>query len=42
MLKGLSALLSPDLLHLLASMGLGDEIVLADASILLKKGVVQS
>ena len=32
MLKGLSPLLSPDLLHLLASMGHGDEIVLADAN----------
>ena len=31
MLKGLSPLLSPDLLHVLASMGHGDEIVLADA-----------
>lgn len=31
MLKGLSPLLSPDLLHTLASMGHGDEIVLADA-----------
>jgi len=30
-LKGLSPLLSPDLLHVLASMGHGDEIVLADA-----------
>jgi L-fucose mutarotase len=30
-LKGLSPLLSPDLLHALASMGHGDEIVLADA-----------
>jgi L-fucose mutarotase len=32
MLKGLSPLLSPDLLHVLASMGHGDEIVLADAN----------
>ena len=32
MLKGLPALLSPDLLHILASMGHGDEIVLADAN----------
>ena len=32
MLKGLSPLLSPELLHLLASMGHGDEIVLADAN----------
>ena len=32
MLKGLSTLLSPDLLHVLASMGHGDEIVLADAN----------
>jgi len=32
MLKGLSALLTPDLLHVLASMGHGDEIVLADAN----------
>ncbi len=32
MLKGLSALLSPDLLHVLASMGHGDELVLADAN----------
>ncbi len=32
MLKGLSPLLSPDLLHLLASMGHGDELVLADAN----------
>ncbi len=31
MLKNLSTLLSPDLLHALASMGHGDEIVLADA-----------
>jgi L-fucose mutarotase len=31
MLKGLSPLLTPDLLHVLASMGHGDEIVLADA-----------
>ena len=32
MLKGLSPLLSPDLLQVLASMGHGDEIVLADAN----------
>ena len=32
MLKGLSSLLSPDLLHVLASMGHGDEIVLVDAN----------
>ncbi len=32
MLKGLSPLLSPDLLHVLASMGHGDELVLADAN----------
>ena len=32
MLTGISPLLSPDLLHLLASMGHGDEIVLADAN----------
>lgn len=32
MLKGISPLISPDLLHLLASMGHGDEIVLADAN----------
>ena len=32
MLKGLSPLLSLDLLHVLASMGHGDEIVLADAN----------
>ncbi len=32
MLIGLSPLLSPDLLHVLASMGHGDEIVLADAN----------
>lgn len=31
MLKGISPLISPDLLHILASMGHGDEIVLADA-----------
>jgi len=31
-LKGLSPLLSPDLLHALASMGHGDEIVIADAN----------
>lgn len=32
MLTGLSPLLTPDLLHALASMGHGDEIVLADAN----------
>jgi L-fucose mutarotase len=32
MLKNLSPLLSADLLHILASMGHGDEIVLADAN----------
>jgi L-fucose mutarotase len=32
MLKGLSPLLSPDLLHALASMGHGDEIALVDAN----------
>ena len=32
MLKGSSPLLSPDLLHALASMGHGDELVLADAN----------
>lgn len=32
MLKGLSPLLAPDLLHAIASMGHGDEIVLADAN----------
>ena len=32
MLKGFSPLLSPDLLHVLASMGHGDELVLADAN----------
>lgn len=32
MLKGISPLLSPDLLHALASMGHGDELVLADAN----------
>ena len=31
-LKGIPAVLSPDLLHALASMGHGDEIVLADAN----------
>ena len=31
-LKGVSPLLSPDLLHVLASMGHGDTIVLADAN----------
>ena len=32
MLKGLSPLLTPDLLHVLASMGHGDELVIADAN----------
>jgi L-fucose mutarotase len=32
MLLGISPLLSPDLLHLLASMGHGDEVVLVDAN----------
>jgi L-fucose mutarotase len=32
MLQGISALLSPDLLHLLASMGHGDEVALVDAN----------
>lgn len=32
MLKGLSPLLSPDLLHVLASMGHGDEVALVDAN----------
>lgn len=32
MLQGISPLLSPDLLHLLASMGHGDEVVLVDAN----------
>lgn len=32
MLKGLSPLLTPALLHVLASMGHGDEVVLADAN----------
>lgn len=32
MLKGISPLISPELLHVLASMGHGDEIVLADAN----------
>lgn len=32
MLKGIPPLLSPDLLHVLASMGHGDELVLADAN----------
>lgn len=31
MLKGISPIISPDLLHVLARMGHGDEIVLADA-----------
>jgi L-fucose mutarotase len=32
MLQGISALVSPDLLHLLASMGHGDEVALVDAN----------
>lgn len=32
MLKGLSPLLSPDLLHALASMGHGDELLIVDAN----------
>ncbi len=32
MLRGLNPLLSPDLLHALAAMGHGDEIVIADAN----------
>ena len=32
MLKGISPLLSPDLLHVLSSMGHGDELVLSDAN----------
>ena len=32
MLKGLDPLLSPDLLHALAAMGHGDELVVADAN----------
>ena len=32
MLRGISPLLGPDLLHVLASMGHGDEIVIADAN----------
>ena len=32
MLKGLSPLLSPELLHALASMGHGDELLIADAN----------
>ena len=32
MLKGLHPLLSPDLLHVLASMGHGDEVVLVDSN----------
>ncbi|MDB5515079.1 MAG: ribose transporter [Tardiphaga sp.] len=32
MLQGISPLLSPDLLHLLASMGHGDEVALVDAN----------
>jgi L-fucose mutarotase len=32
MLKGLDPLLGPDLLHVLAAMGHGDELVLADAN----------
>ena len=31
-LKGVPTILSPDLLHAIASMGHGDEIVLADAN----------
>jgi L-fucose mutarotase len=32
MLKGIDPLLSPDLLHILASMGHGDELLIADAN----------
>lgn len=32
MLKGIDPLLSPELLHILASMGHGDELVIADAN----------
>ena len=32
MLKSLDPLLSPDLLHALAAMGLGDEIAIVDAN----------
>lgn len=32
MLKGISTLLSPDLLHVLSSMGHGDELVISDAN----------
>ena len=32
MLKGLDPLLGPDLLHILAAMGHGDELVIADAN----------
>ena len=32
MLKGISPLLSPDLLHVLSSMGHGDELVITDAN----------
>ena len=32
MLRGIDVLLGPDLLHLLASMGHGDELVIADAN----------
>ncbi|PYM36519.1 MAG: ribose ABC transporter, partial [Candidatus Rokuibacteriota bacterium] len=32
MLKGIDPLLSPDLLHALAAMGHGDEVVVADAN----------
>lgn len=32
MLKNISPILSPDLLHILASMGHGDELVIADAN----------
>jgi L-fucose mutarotase/ribose pyranase (RbsD/FucU family) len=34
-LKGISALISPELLHALASMGHGDEIVIADGALAL-------
>jgi L-fucose mutarotase len=33
MLKGLDPLLGPDLLHVLAAMGHGDEIVIADGNV---------
>lgn len=32
LLRGIPKIISPDLLHVLASMGHGDEIVLADAN----------